>query len=199
MALLGLDLSITSPGIVVCDEKNCIMIAYFYPLRKRDIGFNKILPFKYKNIPWQFQIVALLEDNLKAKSMMERYDIILFDILKIIDRYHIKEVFIEGYSYNSVSSSVSKLYEIGGIVRYTLWKRKISYHEFAPTSIKKIFTGSGCADKRQMYQTFVSKRNFPDLLLIFNLEKCKDIAHPVQDIVDAVALICCKIEKIKNI
>lgn len=112
---------------------------------------------------------------------------VVSSIIEIVERHEVQRAFLEGYSYGSQSSSVSKLYELGGILRHALWQKGIPFEEHAPSTVKKRFTGSGRADKVQMWRSFREK-GFPDLLAMMGLVVGKDVPHPVQDIVDAVAL-----------
>jgi Holliday junction resolvasome RuvABC endonuclease subunit len=58
-------------------------------------------------------------------------------------------VIIEGYSYNSRQGG-EHLGELGGVIRYALWKWDLSYIEVAPAALKKFATGKGNCGKDQM-------------------------------------------------
>ena len=178
--ILGLDLSLSSPGISVIDKSTGIIHTYFYPQRKRELNFV----FKSE----LFNIIALcpFDSNL---CLYQKYHRICQDIIDVISGHQVEFVMLEGYSFGSTnSSSMSKLYELGGIVRYHISVLGIPFEDIAPTSLKKQFTGSGKAQKEDMYQTFISK-NLPNLKRIFKVEQCNGVPTPVQDIVDSVALI----------
>ena len=189
MCSLGLDLSITSPGLVVRDDTNRSFTAYFYPARKREVGFQAQEQFSLSGNTWVFNITSL-STSLLDKPPLERYHIIAGDVCDIVARHSVVHVFIEGYSFNSHSSSMSKLYEVGGVVRYTLWQRGIAFTEVPPAKVKKLFAGSGRASKIQMLERFIDK-GFPDLVTVFKVGTRTCVPHPVQDIVDAVALTFC--------
>ena len=61
-------------------------------------------------------------------------------------------VFIEGYSFGSFSksSSMSKLIELGGIIKYDLDNRDIPFVIVPPTVLKKFITGKGNAKKEDV-------------------------------------------------
>lgn len=174
--MLAIDLSLNSPGIVVKHETG--YSAYFFPTRKRDRGFCKEQD--------GFSLQAL--PPLESKELYHRYDLVVRAIMDAAARHGVKRAVLEGYSFGSQSSSVSKLYELGGILRHALWKAGIPFEEHAPATVKKCFAGSGRADKLQMWAAFREK-GFPDLLAMMGLVAGKDVPHPVQDVVDSVALL----------
>jgi Holliday junction resolvasome RuvABC endonuclease subunit len=186
MTILGIDLSLTSPGLVVQSENE--YTAYFYACRKRD---NSLASKSFAFDGGVFHLKKL-QDQEQTDNLFGRYDVIVRDILRIVETHDVKHVVIEGYAFSAQSSSTSKLFELGGIVRYSLWRKNITFEDIAPTRVKKMFTGCGKADKLEMWKTFHKIYKFPDLRTIFKVHNCKDVAHPVQDIVDAVALIFCK-------
>lgn len=59
-------------------------------------------------------------------------------------------VVIEGYSYGSQGRAVVSMGELGGIVRYMLWREAWRYIEIAPGTLKKYATGKGNAGKNAM-------------------------------------------------
>lgn len=94
-------------------------------------------------------------------------------------------VFIENYALGMVgSSSVSKLCELGGVLRHALWGKGWSFSELAPTTVKKHFACHGRADKTEMAQAYV-RRGFPALTGSLG----PAAQHPYEDIIDAVAIL----------
>jgi hypothetical protein len=100
-------------------------------------------------------------------------------------------VVVESYAYNvgaHRSNSITDLAELGGVMRSKLWRAGLRVAELAPTSIKKSFTGSGHADKADMWRRFLALA--PEIRLDewlpgpFTPAK---IPSPQQDIVDAFA------------
>jgi Holliday junction resolvasome RuvABC endonuclease subunit len=59
-------------------------------------------------------------------------------------------VVIEGYSYASQGRAVVSMGELGGLVRYMLWRNGWRYIEVAPGTLKKYATGKGSASKNAM-------------------------------------------------
>lgn len=56
-------------------------------------------------------------------------------------------IVIEGYSFGSRASQAHALGELGGIVRFELWKDEDAYADVPPTVLKKFATGKGNAPK----------------------------------------------------
>jgi Holliday junction resolvasome RuvABC endonuclease subunit len=227
--ILGLDLSLTSPGMVVYDQKHHAFYSYFEPCRKREHGMKQTSNFMFRDQPHTFEITALPissdkqdddhndddddddddgdddaddgdhDDDADSRELelqlnnqlYERYNKILNSVLTIISRHSVTQVVIEGYAYGvaRLSSSGSKMYELGGIIRHALMQlQHVNFKDVSPTQLKRKFTGSGRATKNAMYESFISK-GLPDLARIFKVQNCKNIPNPVQDIVDATALV----------
>jgi Holliday junction resolvasome RuvABC endonuclease subunit len=199
---LGLDMSLVSPGIVVRDDHHAVFTAYFFPLRKCDANVAKTYDVVFNNTPWTFRIQSLAAIVKDSLGEMPRYDRIQDEIMKIAKRHRVARVVLEGYAFNARGAGSHKLYELGGILRYRLWQENITYLIIPPSQVKKEFTGNGRADKSDMHREF-RHRGLPDLLTLFTRDGgkrkrgstdttslVKNIMHPVQDIVDAVALTC---------
>ena len=56
---------------------------------------------------------------------------------------------IEGYAYGTLHAAASQA-ELGGILRWHLWRQGISVLELAPGTLKKFATGDGSASKTAM-------------------------------------------------
>lgn len=98
-------------------------------------------------------------------------------------------VVIEAYAFHIAhSSSITKLAELGGVMRNKLWRAGIPFLEVSPTSIKKWFAGKGSADKPEMWKRF--QEAAPQIKLAEWLPAAisdTKIPSPHQDIVDAFA------------
>ncbi len=95
---------------------------------------------------------------------------------------------VEGYAYHMQSSSVTVLAELGGVMRNKLLRAGLRFAEISPTTVKRWFTGSGAADKREMWARFqkVTDGTLPlDKLIPGSF--AKQIPSPHQDIVDSFA------------
>jgi Holliday junction resolvasome RuvABC endonuclease subunit len=158
---------------------------------------NELEEENKKQMEDEKQEERILVDKLEQRD--ERFSKIIETIMEVLkqkmDHYKLKKedihIAIEGYSYNSVSSSTSLLCELGGILRYQLYTHGYHYREIPPTSNKQIFTGSGTATKLYMYDTWKNRFHLPDLFDVFQKKKncCK--LNPLEDCVDAYALVHC--------
>ena len=169
--LLGLDLSLTSPGIVTFDGTH--YRAHCYSPRK--LVERHVDNFHFYPVP-----------DISKLPLLDRYNHILTLITTAVGD-NVGTAIIEGYAYGANSAGSSKLYELGGIVKHHLHQLGWTIVVVAPTRVKKQFTGNGRADKAIMYATFL-ERGFPDLKKLIH-SKAKGIPNPVQDVVDAVALV----------
>jgi len=189
MLHVGIDLSLTSPGLVVRTSDDNLF-AYFYPNRKKDIDRNILISTSDNTTIFHLQ--AFSTDLRRVPSLLERYHIIATDLVNTICKHSMHHtatlIRMEGYAFDAKSSSVSKLHELGGIVKYQLYLQKFTVEEIAPTKLKKWFTGHGRATKEDMYMHAI-KGCFPELINTFEMQACKGIPNPVQDIVDAYALV----------
>lgn len=76
-----------------------------------------------------------------------RLDRIREDVLDHTDGADL--VVVEGYSYNA-NYNAHQLGELGGLIRWTLWRHGISFTVVPPAALKKWATGKGNAGKDQM-------------------------------------------------
>lgn len=186
MIIAGIDLSLTSPGLVVHDTDTKTITAYFYPARKRNRNIKLEVETEYAG-GTLFKLVPIPGKPGAGMSLVDRYAQISKDI---VDRIPLSaRVLLEGYAFESRSSSASKLHELGGILKFRLFCRdRTRCEEVPPARLKKFFTGSGRADKLDMHTHFVT-RGFPNLMECFGFSDCKGCPNPVQDIVDAFTLV----------
>jgi hypothetical protein len=107
---------------------------------------------------------------------------------------------IEGYSFGvSDSSSISTMCEVGGLIRWHLWKHGFAFVEIAPNTVKLLFTHFGSADKYMMWLRFLELQIIHDLPLVLKFKKCSSdtkfvmsstkVPNPIQDIVDSFAIV----------
>ena len=170
--LIGIDYSLTSPAICVCDGKfdwkNCT-IYYLTSVKK------------YNNVYDNGKILGGL--HLPYTSQTERHDQIsnwALDHIGGVDN----NIFIEGYSYGS-KGLVFNLAENMGLLKHKLYKLNKKFEVIVPGVIKKKATGKGNADKLKMYEQFV-KDTGVDLMKAFEQIK---LNNPVTDIVDSYYIV----------
>lgn len=87
---------------------------------------------------------------------VQRLDYILQKIIKLLSEYTIDFVIIEDYAY-SMHGSVPDLGELGGVVRYYLYKTNILFLIISTTSLKKFVLGKGNGPKEAMMPSIYRK------------------------------------------
>jgi hypothetical protein len=126
MAIVGFDISLTGPA--AC-----------------------ILPLRWRPGDWKRARVEHLKfDSLKlddARGRVERHLTIARWVCAVVERAGIDNdntsCWIEGYAYNQNTNAMSRLIELGGVVREWLWvKRGIIPVIVASASARKVFFGN---------------------------------------------------------
>jgi hypothetical protein len=172
MKIAGLDLSISSSGVIVEDldeNLNVEDVKCFGFTTKKKLESDNIIYYNTKNF----------------NSEYERY---MFCIKHILDWIKDCEyVSVEDYGFAS-TGMVFNLAEFEGFIKISLYNSGKKLRFYAINSIKKFFTGNGLSDKISMYQEF-TKRDCkkPD---ISYLPECEN-GHGMQttsDIIDAFAI-----------
>ena len=134
------------------------------------------------------------QDTVHEKMKLfrfRRYAAKIQKIAAIIGKVDNSVVGIEGYSLGGMgTSATSMLCELGGCLRMQLCELGQPIYEIPPTSIKKIFSKSGKADKDVMYKAFKGIYGLPDIHPMANLveAKYKHVPCPINDIVDSFAV-----------
>lgn len=85
--------------------------------------------------------------NLKG---MERISEIANRLLQVVCDLNDPAVVIEGYSFSSRASHAHSAGELGGVVRYLLWRNGVPFVEVPPTNRAKFATGRGNASKAEV-------------------------------------------------
>jgi hypothetical protein len=175
--IIGIDYSLTTPAICVCNGnfefKNC----RFYYLT----NVNKYSGDWIKSKFDYWLINGRL--HLPYTSQVQRHDQISDWAYDIVGD-SIDNIFIEGYSYGS-KGLVFNLAENMGILKHKLYKANKKFEVIVPGVIKKNATGKGNADKLKMYEQFV-KDTGVDLMKIYEQKK---LNNPVTDIVDSFYIV----------
>jgi len=186
MYYIGIDMSVASPGLVIYNEIHNKYFFYFYAIRKKEMDFYEDTK-KYCIKSFEYP-----EWNTREERFEKICDHILKRIQFCIGPQEKHKIGIEGYSFGSQSQSMSRLYEIGGVIRNKLYNEKYNFIELSPTKIKKNFTGKGNVNKVFMYEQFKEERlvDFFDILSIKE-SKVGNIPSPISDFVDAYAIIQC--------
>ena len=99
------------------------------------------------------------EAQYKKLKGIERVDTFLGWANDIMDTYHPRAVYIEGYGYANKHSLVT-LVEVGTAIRLALHAHGSEYVEIAPNALKKFATGKGNAQKDQIMLAVYKKWGF---------------------------------------
>ena len=180
MIHVGIDYSMSCPAVCI-HNGGVFTFHYLAPAKKYegdfkefDIDFDRPTIFGY--IKPEFS------------TQEERFDKISDWVLSVIETEcgvvkglnEPLKIVIEGYSMGS-KGKVFHIAENAGLLKYKLYKKKISFETPAPTTVKKFATGKGNSNKEAMYEAFFDDTSI-DLEKILD---CKRDKNPVNDIVDA--------------
>lgn len=173
MRILGLDLSITSPGFCIMDVNEK------YEITNIDLhGFTKTDKWKYEG------------DNLTIHKFPDDYNshpshyrpTLVYDIIKPFIE-NIDYIAIEDYAYGA-SGKVFDLAEFAGGLKNYFYSQKIPIKKFAPMTVKLCATGSGTADKVIMGMNF--KKSSISKLVNQHLFDLPEYDNPQEDLIDAL-------------
>lgn len=178
--ILGLDLSLRSPGICIRDESTQETHWTLFAQRKHQT------PGKYT---WGNH--SLFLHPLLPADKYQCIHTIVNTLDHVVQMYHPREAYIEGYAYgitgSGQSSSQSTLCELGGCVRLLLHKAGVPFVEYAPQSIKRLFAGKGGATKEDMVGTW--RETYRPSIVPQDLSlHCAPHQSPLHDAIDAYAL-----------
>lgn len=181
MLRVGIDFSLSSPALYAMNSKNESFILSFQQ-RKTDPPLVRV---KVSDTTWLWR----LPYPLTVDDRWEKVIYIISEVFRWLDE--IREgapvhAYIEHYALGmSHSDSVSKLCELGGVLRHELGKRRWAFRELAVSTVKKQFASYGHAEKWQMYESYKAY-GYPELSETLS---CETHQHPYEDIVDACAVL----------
>lgn len=167
MIIVGIDYSLTSPCVCICDSENFkFSNCNFYYLtnnKKLDVYFDNICGFLHQDY----------------RSPEHRYNnIAQWAISKIPED---AKVYLEGYSMGSVGM-VFDIAENCGLLKHYLFRRNCDYTIVPPTVIKKFATGKGNANKQLLQDVFEENTGY-------NIKKKLGLSdkqwNPSSDIIDS--------------
>lgn len=208
--IIGIDMSLSNPGLCVMDPTLRTIHLYCFRNRKKETVATSYLdqpgsPFHH----WLVE-VTILEDPVNHENGKRRFDFSLFRFERYENRIQAlmavigdnrkknKLVGIEGYSFKSKATQAeTALKELGGCLRRSLCHFQHEIMELPPSTVKKIFSGVGKSDKNEMYRCYRETYRLPDLFKCMNIAASdqvylddpeKNIPHPIEDMVDALAV-----------
>ena len=173
--IAGIDYSLTSPCICICeiqneefDFKNCRF--YFFAQTKHQLKIS------HTNL-YPHSLITTYTSDAERYNRLSNW---VIDVLAVNGKP--RPLYLEDYAY----AATGKVFHIGentGHLKYKFWQYNVKYQIFAPTSIKKTATGKGNSSKQDMYDSFVEQTGFD-----FRLDlapNSTEIGNPVSDIVDS--------------
>ena len=182
MRIVGIDYSLTSPCICICDsEQFGFSKSKFYYLtsnKKLDIDIDNIHGDLHKDY----------------NSDQERYYNITKWVMSLLQEGDI--IYMEGYSMGS-TGMVFNIAENAGLLKHYLWSQKYDYNIIAPTQIKKFATGKGNANKQLLQDVFEENTGY---YIKKKLSLTDKQWNPSSDIIDSYFI--CKYgfeQEIKNV
>lgn len=173
--IAGLDWSMTSPSICLYNMSKPLSFGgclFFYLTSdiKKAVSVNNIHGFI----------------NKEYSCQEERFFNIADWAMTIMKKSKVTEACLEGYSMGS-KGMVFNIAENIGLLKHMMWKNDIRFLNPAPTSVKKIFSGKGNANKQFMFDALVERE--PECISLPEMLKCKSDASPLSDVVDSYAMV----------
>ena len=188
MIIVGIDYSITSPGICVhTGEAWSFDSCEFYFFNKK-----KHSPQLQHSSITNLFCIDYYTDQIGCQTDLERFTFLSNTVCNIIDNVSLRHkemgsplIFIEGYSFGSSGSRTFQIAENTGILKYRLASKTVSESDIVsvpPSVIKKFATTKGNANKEMMEQAFIKETgvSFRDIL-----EQSPKQYNPSSDIIDA--------------
>ena len=190
---VGVDMSLISPGLALkrSDDDIIHMMGFQQRITDMEIIDHEMTPTLH---------VSRLGYPVKIKDRWVRSAHVVKTIITWIKSFMKSNdekvhLYIENYALGMAgSSSVSKLCELGGILRHYISENKWSFSELSPGTIKKFFSGNGRASKSEMIEAYREKHGYP---MLNDLFKIKDLQHPQEDMVDAIAILLTGLSGVK--
>lgn len=176
MKVLGIDYSITSPAL--CLHDGSTQPQWWVNYKPKTKTPYPPLP----NVEWRSSI---------AINDVHRYSELALWVSGIVETVRPDMIVLEDYAFQA-AGRITALAENGGALKLTLHHihDEIPLFVVAPTSMKKFATGSGRAQKEDIWASFVAR--FPDTHTWPGIiaPKCKTgkINSPLADIADAYFL-----------
>lgn len=202
--VVGVDMSLTNPGLTVLDRVQKTVTMYFFRNRKRETAFSQITIDCHESLfhEWTFftRMLELPEekgDSVCSLYRFDKYQPKITRIVEIISSLDLSKgvVGIEGYSfYSKATQADTALKELGGILRWEVSRHKVDMIEIPPSVNKLLFSTKGHATKYEMYQAFKTLFQGPDLYDMLNIHfnpkaKLKNLPpHPIEDLVDSFSI-----------
>lgn len=170
---IGIDNSLTSPGIVILSEDGSIDKMWYY---SHKLKWDGKLSDNLEGIPYPAYTTE--EERIYKLST-----ITTAIVENETNKGHDVLVSIEGYSFGSTGMRLFQIAENTGLLKNMLWLKKIDFNVVPPTTVKKLATGKGNAQKQVVYDCFCKETGL-NLHDTFGFKSNKAV-NPISDIADA--------------
>jgi len=178
--VMALDLSLKSPAIVVFVPDDMTFV-YYWAQRKSEMKrppVHTVEGMYFARMP-----------PMPTSSHVDVVCAITDHVAQIADRHKVTKVVIEGHAYSRFKTAFANVVvELHGAIKYRLHAAGMPISVISPTSAKKCWTGSGSASKQDMWNAWKELWGGFDFAFLINGVQ-DDIHSPVNDIVDAMALL----------
>lgn len=194
MIYVGLDVSLTSPGISVYDLFTKNWSSYCFQQRKRE----NCLTWS-NNVNFSLTVLPPIPVSSNSDDCI-RYNHIVSNLENIIKKHNttnnVKDVvlIIENYAFAAQGASSFKLIELGGIIKFHF--REYRTVVIGNNTWKKVLTGNGRCSKKDTLDTINKLLNI-DICQILKLSLPKGrydyvptyVPTPAQDVADSIGVV----------
>ena len=186
---VGLDLSLTSPGIAIHDTERDAWCLYGFAQRVREDGLERQCGSTTIRLLPRIPVASV--SNEERYEHIRRY--IVDEILSAYCSNSSVVVGIEFYAFGAKNAGSSyKLQELGGIVKHSLWKTYPGWrqHIIPPGQWKKRTVGNGRATKTDALHHIQVHGPSVSLLSVLGLSLTSSgtVPCPAQDLADAACI-----------
>lgn len=176
MKIAGLDLSISSSGVVIEDLDDSFevkSINYYGFTQKKKLERSNIILYKNKDYTCDYQKYIMMVDKILEWCKDCEY------------------IAVEDYAMHAgAQGMIFNLAEFEGLVKLSLFKQGKNIRLYSINGIKKFFSGFGLSDKIGMKNAFDNTYKFsmkPDLSDLPDVTTGHGVS-PTSDIIDATAI-----------
>jgi Holliday junction resolvasome RuvABC endonuclease subunit len=204
----GIDMSVSNPGVCIFEPNTKYITLYHFRNRTREKSscIKKICHEHSLFRLWTLETVCIEHKSYEKLdidlSRFKRFQTRIIKIISVLISHGMNNPLIhmiggvENYIMNTNMKNTkadSDLKEIGGILRNYLYSaQNVHIMEIPPTSVKKLFSGSGKSSKYEMLQAYTHQWYLPDLYSMLNIQTPKQhsviVAKPIEDLVDSVGV-----------
>lgn len=219
--VVGLDMSLTNPGLCLLNPHLRVIHLFAFRNRKKETNSQTWVNCPESVFHRWLVRTTVIEEWPHPEvtfpfslPRLARYETRIQSLLGLIgdNRHGATVVGLEHYAFAAgPTRGDSTLKELGGILRRQLCHLGHRVIEIVPSQVKRIFCQKGDAKKKDMYRAYRELYRLPDLLPLMNIRSddadappprkrvrttpVNEVPHPVEDLVDALAVALAVIAK----